>query len=893
MTTVEFGWLIRSIHSWSANLMVFFAFVHLATVYFVKAYRKPREITWLTGCALLFLAMAFGFSGYLLPWNQLAFFATKVGTDIAGSVPLIGEWLLRFLRGGDRVGGGTLSRFYGWHVAILPAITVALLGVHVLLVQLQGMSVPPGAEKQARQRRPMKFFPSFVLRDLFGWVLALGVLAAVAALFPWELGEKADAFAPAYKDIRPEWYFVFMFETLKLVPGGEILGNRVRGDPDPAVRAGRAVAGGGAVPGSRDRADRPQPRLHRGRRPGAGLHRRHDRLGVSFLGAGGGRVPDAAGDGGARVGNPSRAGRGRAMRTAGLLVAAVLLALLALPAAAAKTTSCIACHGDADMFDGAELAIVTDFAGDVHAEVGLSCQDCHGGNPDPGVSDDFEAAMDAGHPGNPYRGAPAKAEQPRFCGSCHSDPKYMRRFAPDARVDQEAEYATSQHGLSLAAGDTAVAACVDCHGNHGIRRTGSPESSVYPTAVAETCGGCHADAERMAAYRLPDGRPLPVDQLARWQISVHGQAMNTKGDTSAPTCNDCHGNHGAMPPGLDAIGFVCGQCHGREADLFRASTKYELYEVHRENLAEAGAEGCAACHEAPEPQAAFDRLNPFDQCASCHGNHAIVRPTLGILEPMPETPCAFCHEGLGPLAGATPELESVRAAYDQRRNDLLQEAGTAGLAGEELYDWMVERSLELPNHTRPAGAEGELELRPEFHELFDKFRIGPIHFTYPDPVTDEPVRQRVIRCGDCHAAEPLLADEPRGLQTSAGFVDRVRELTSLSARAERTVLRARRGGVETHDALLELDQAVDAQIGLEVLVHGFSLEPGGQFLETHAAGLEHAGAALAAGERALDELAFRRRGLALALVVILVVLLGLGLKIRQISARDATASTPT
>ena len=96
---MPFGWLIRSIHSWSANLMVFFAFVHLATVYFTKAYRKPREMTWVTGCLLLFLAMAFGFSGYLLPWNQLAFFATKVGTDIAGAVPIVGEWMLRFLRG--------------------------------------------------------------------------------------------------------------------------------------------------------------------------------------------------------------------------------------------------------------------------------------------------------------------------------------------------------------------------------------------------------------------------------------------------------------------------------------------------------------------------------------------------------------------------------------------------------------------------------------------------------------------------------------------------------------------------------------------------------------------------------------------------------------------------
>jgi cytochrome b6 len=224
MTTVEFGWLVRSLHSWSANLMVFFAFVHLVTVYFTKSYRKPREITWITGCALLFIAMAFGFSGYLLPWNQLAFFATKVGTDIAGAVPLVGEWTLRFLRGGDRVTGGTLSRFYGWHVAILPAITAVVLVVHLLLVQIQGMSVPPHLKEEADKRRPMKFFPNFALRDLFGWVLALGVLVAIAAIFPWELGEKADPFAPAYKDIRPEWYFMFMFETLKLVPGGEIAG---------------------------------------------------------------------------------------------------------------------------------------------------------------------------------------------------------------------------------------------------------------------------------------------------------------------------------------------------------------------------------------------------------------------------------------------------------------------------------------------------------------------------------------------------------------------------------------------------------------------------------------------------------------------------------------------
>ena len=224
MTQVPFGWLIRSIHSWSANLMIAAAFVHLFSVFFLKAYRPPREMTWMSGFALLALALGFGFSGYLLPWNKLAYFATRVGTDIASAVPFLGHFLLRFLRGGDHVTGGTLSRFYGWHVAILPAVTTFLLVLHLVLVQRHGMSVPPSEERRAGAPRSMSFVPEFLLRDLFGWTLALGALAALAALYPWELGEKADFFAPAPADIRPEWYFMFMFQTLKQVPGGDIFG---------------------------------------------------------------------------------------------------------------------------------------------------------------------------------------------------------------------------------------------------------------------------------------------------------------------------------------------------------------------------------------------------------------------------------------------------------------------------------------------------------------------------------------------------------------------------------------------------------------------------------------------------------------------------------------------
>ena len=234
MTQVRFGWLIRSVHSWSANLMIFTAFVHMFSVYFSKAYRKPRELTWVSGMLLLFIVMGFGFSGYLLPWNTLAFFATKVGTQMAGSVPMVGKWLLVFLRGGEEVTGATLTRFFGFHVAVLPGLATLLLATHLLLVQRLGMSVPPGVERDiAEGREPartMPFFPNFLLRDIIGWYAALGVLGALAAIFPWELGTKADPFAPAPAGIHPEWYFLFMFQTLKYLPAkvffldGELLG---------------------------------------------------------------------------------------------------------------------------------------------------------------------------------------------------------------------------------------------------------------------------------------------------------------------------------------------------------------------------------------------------------------------------------------------------------------------------------------------------------------------------------------------------------------------------------------------------------------------------------------------------------------------------------------------
>src|SRR3989338_4557258 len=151
-TRVEFGWLIRSVHSWSANLMVLSAFIHLFSTFFLKSYRPPREATWITGALLFFVVMGLGFTGYLLPWNELSFFATKVGTQIAGSVPVVGSYLRSVLRGGEEISDATITRFFAFHVMVLPIAVVGLMGLHLVMVQLQGMSEPLSAAKDPNKR---------------------------------------------------------------------------------------------------------------------------------------------------------------------------------------------------------------------------------------------------------------------------------------------------------------------------------------------------------------------------------------------------------------------------------------------------------------------------------------------------------------------------------------------------------------------------------------------------------------------------------------------------------------------------------------------------------------------------------------------------------------------
>jgi hypothetical protein len=256
------------------------------------------------------------------------------------------------------------------------------------------------------------------------------------------------------------------------------------------------------------------------------------------------------------------------------------------------------------------------------------------------------------------------------------------------RVDQVAEYATSVHGRRLREmGDPKVATCASCHPAHGIRPRSDPKSSVHPLHVADTCGRCHADAKYMASYKIP------TDQLEKYKTSVHWAAMTTKGDLSAPTCNNCHGNHGAVPPGVGWVGNVCGQCHTVQAELFRSS-------VHAKAFTDLGTPGCATCHEnhAIHPPGDF-MLGLGDKavCASCHapddkgGKSAVEMRALidslrvesdkaGALLQRAERSGMEVSQAEFDLNGARDDLIKARAAVHAFKVDTVKQAVDSGLA---------------------------------------------------------------------------------------------------------------------------------------------------------------------------------------------------------------------
>jgi quinol-cytochrome oxidoreductase complex cytochrome b subunit len=218
---VSFGWLIRSVHHWAANLMILFVALHLLRVFFQAAYKYPRELTWVIGGGLLLVTLGFGFTGYLLPWDQRAYWATVVGTDIAGAVPLIGEWVQTLLRGGSDVTGDTMSRFFGIHVLVLPLMLAGFLALHLVLVHQLGLANPKKPEPRVRPTaddEPLRpFFPNYIMDEVVAWYVILAILVVLASIFPAGLEEQANPLeTPAH--IKPEWYYLAVYQLLKILP---------------------------------------------------------------------------------------------------------------------------------------------------------------------------------------------------------------------------------------------------------------------------------------------------------------------------------------------------------------------------------------------------------------------------------------------------------------------------------------------------------------------------------------------------------------------------------------------------------------------------------------------------------------------------------------------------
>ena len=222
MTDIPFGWLVRSVHHWGSNLMILILFAHFFSTMAMKAYRKPRELTWFTGFALLGICLTMGYSGYVLPWDERALFAVKVGSQMPESLPLIGEHLKSFMRGGDQIGAFTLNRFFALHVGLMPWLLVASMALHLMFVQIQGMSVPPVIERRARQRKvktkARPFFSYDLFQDFANWAVLLGVVITLAVLYPAQLEPPADMLIPAPEGVKPDWFFLAVFQTLKIVP---------------------------------------------------------------------------------------------------------------------------------------------------------------------------------------------------------------------------------------------------------------------------------------------------------------------------------------------------------------------------------------------------------------------------------------------------------------------------------------------------------------------------------------------------------------------------------------------------------------------------------------------------------------------------------------------------
>ena len=223
---VPFGAFVRGLHHWGASAMVIIVFLHLLRVVLYSSYKAPREFTWIFGVLLLLIVLGFGFTGYLLPWDEKAYWATVVGVEIASTAPVLGDFVAKVMRGGTEIGAVTLSRFYALHTIWLPWLAFGLVGVHLFFVRYYGSSgKPQNTPEEMKTGKP--FYPDQVFEDVVGMLILFVILAVVALSVPVPLEDVADPTNADY-DPRPEWYFLFLFQLLKYFQGPfEVLGTFV------------------------------------------------------------------------------------------------------------------------------------------------------------------------------------------------------------------------------------------------------------------------------------------------------------------------------------------------------------------------------------------------------------------------------------------------------------------------------------------------------------------------------------------------------------------------------------------------------------------------------------------------------------------------------------------
>ena len=328
------------------------------------------------------------------------------------------------------------------------------------------------------------------------------------------------------------------------------------------------------------------------------------------------------------------------------LVVFVAILLLAALASGQTPNTCLDCHS---VLDAPYKVTEEQFSQDIHAQKGMTCASCHGG--DPTKADERAMSKAAG-----FRGKIERKDVPLLCGRCHSDGAYMRQYNPSLRTDQLAQYATSVHGKLRAKGDDRVAVCTDCHGVHDLRPASDTRSKAHPFNVAQACARCHADADYMKAYSIP------TDQFSGYNGSVHHEALTVRGDLSAPTCTTCHGNHGAAPPGVSTVQNVCATCHVFQAQLFEASPH----------------------------KAAFASVS-LPGCVTCHSNHRITHPSDVMLGRGPQSVCTNCHTDGDVGFQAATQISQQLNRLDSSVNLAGEVLKRAELTGMEVSDALLEQ----------------------------------------------------------------------------------------------------------------------------------------------------------------------------------------------------------